>query len=139
MRRGERAFNLPSSVLWLSVVLLAVHGIRAIVSPDADETVVLALAFIPARYGEAADFLPGGWGARFWSPLTYAFLHADILRLGVNLVWMASFGSALAGASARSGSSSSQQSPPLPAPGPLRSQIRATGRSSSARPGRFPG
>jgi membrane associated rhomboid family serine protease len=96
MRRGERAFNLPSSVLWLSVVLLAVHGIRAIISPDADETVVLALAFIPARYGEAAEFLPGGWAARFWSPLSYAFLHADILHLVVNLVWMASFGSALA-------------------------------------------
>ncbi len=96
MRRGERAFNLPSSVLWLSIALLAIHGIRALLDPATDEAVVLAFAFIPVRYEEPADFLPGGWGARLWSPLTYAFLHADILHLGVNLVWMASFGTALA-------------------------------------------
>lgn len=96
MRRGERIFNLPPSVLWLSVALIAVHGVRAIVGPDTDETLVLTFAFIPVRYVEAVGFLPGGWGARLWSPLTYAFLHADLLHLGVNLVWMASFGTPLA-------------------------------------------
>lgn len=96
MRRGERVFNLPPSVLWLSVGLIAVHGVRSLLGPEADETLVLALAFIPARYAEGVDFLPGGWGARLWSPLTYAFVHADLLHLGVNLVWMASFGTPLA-------------------------------------------
>ena len=57
---------------------------------------LLAFAFIPARYGELGALLPGGVAARFWTPVTYAFLHADCVHLVVNLVWMASFGGALA-------------------------------------------
>ncbi len=36
------------------------------------------------------------WLRSFWSPVTYAFLHADWVHLLVNMVWMASFGAALA-------------------------------------------
>ena len=57
---------------------------------------LLAFAFIPARYGESAAMLPGGEAACFWSPLTYAFLHADSSHLIVNLIWMAIFGTPLA-------------------------------------------
>jgi membrane associated rhomboid family serine protease len=57
---------------------------------------LLAFAFIPARYGEIGALLPGGSAARLWTPVTHAFLHADVLHLVVNLVWMASFGGALA-------------------------------------------
>jgi membrane associated rhomboid family serine protease len=90
------ALNLPQIVLWLSVALVAVHGLRQFLDEDADLWVLLAFAFIPARYGEAAAFLPGGVAACLWTPLTYAFLHADWLHLFVNLIWMASFGGALA-------------------------------------------
>ena len=55
-----------------------------------------AFGFMPARYGPAAYILPGGFGACFWTPVSYAFLHADFIHLIVNLIWMASFGSALA-------------------------------------------
>lgn len=90
------AFNLPSPVIWLAAALIAVHGVRQLLGEEADGWVLLAFAFIPERYGEVADMLPGGMAARFWSPLTYSFLHADVLHLVVNLVWMASFGAALA-------------------------------------------
>jgi membrane associated rhomboid family serine protease len=66
------------------------------VSERADEWIVLAFAFIPGRYGDLAGLLPGGVAARFWSPVTYAFLHADALHLLINVVWMAGFGGALA-------------------------------------------
>ena len=89
-------FNLPPAVLWLAVVLAAVHFGRTFLGASADEWILFAFAFIPARYGEIGELLPGGAGARLWSPLTHAFLHADVVHLLVNIVWMASFGTALA-------------------------------------------
>jgi membrane associated rhomboid family serine protease len=95
MRRNP-AVNLPAPVLWLGLVFFAVHALRQLLSAEADRWVLLAFAFIPARYGPLAHELPGGVAACLWSPLTYAFLHADWVHLGVNLIWMASFGGALA-------------------------------------------
>lgn len=89
-------FNLPPVVLWLGAALAAIHGARQLSGQAADTWVLLAFAFIPARYGEIVAVLPGGLAARFWSPVTYALLHADAVHLIVNLVWMASFGGALA-------------------------------------------
>lgn len=90
------ALNLPPAVLWLGIILAAVHGLRQVISEQADSWALLAFAFIPARYGGIAELLPGGLAARFWSPVSYALLHADGTHLLVNLVWMASFGGALA-------------------------------------------
>jgi membrane associated rhomboid family serine protease len=93
---AERAFNIPSCIVWISAVLIAVHVIRQFMSPETEMWFLLTFSFIPARYGDLAAFLPGGVAARYWTPLTYAFLHGDALHLTVNLVWLASFGSALA-------------------------------------------
>jgi membrane associated rhomboid family serine protease len=90
------AVNLPPVIVWLSVALLAIHVVRQFLGAEAEALLVLALAFIPARYGPLAEMLPGGWPAGVWSPATHALLHADWLHLAVNLIWMASFGSALA-------------------------------------------
>lgn len=90
------AINLPPIVLWLAVAFIIVHGARSLLGEEADAWVLLTFAFVPMRYGELASVLPGGAAAWFWSPVTYAFLHADAVHLIVNLVWMASFGSALA-------------------------------------------
>ena len=40
--------------------------------------------------------LPGGFGADLWTFFTYAFLHADLLHLGLNLAWLLPFATALA-------------------------------------------
>lgn len=92
----NRAINLPPVVLWLAVAFIAVHVVRQLVSEATDEWLLLALAFIPSRYGADVAILPGGVAARFWTPVTYAFLHGDVLHLLVNIIWMASFGGALA-------------------------------------------
>lgn len=90
------AVSLPPAVLWLSAFLILVHVVRLGMSAAADEWTLLAFAFIPARYAEGGAMLPGGEAARLWSLISYAFLHADFLHLFVNVIWMASFGGALA-------------------------------------------
>jgi len=91
-----RAINLHPVVLWLAVALIGIHAARQFVGEATDETLLLTFAFIPDRYSSIGEMLPGGEGARYWSPVTYAFLHADALHLLVNIIWMASFGGALA-------------------------------------------
>ena len=91
-----RAINLAPVVTWLAVVFIGVHVLRQFVSEVMDERILYAFAFIPARYQAFGLLLPGGAAARFWSPITYAFLHADAVHLFVNIIWMASFGGALA-------------------------------------------
>jgi membrane associated rhomboid family serine protease len=93
---GTRAINLPPAVVWLAVALVGVHVLRQFLDPDQDQWLLLAVAFIAERYGPLGDQLPGGAAARLWSPVSYAFLHADFMHLLVNLIWMASFGGALA-------------------------------------------
>jgi membrane associated rhomboid family serine protease len=96
----QPAFNLPPVIVWSAGLLLAIHVVMQLllqlVSFDLYAELLLALAYIPARYGEAADILPGGTAARLWTPFTYALLHGGWLHLAVNLLWMASFGSAVA-------------------------------------------
>ncbi len=80
--------------------LLAVHALRMLVLTDQqDLSLLLTFAFIPARYGfdqSTGGSLPGGFGADLWTFFTYAFLHADLLHIGVNLAWLLPFGTALA-------------------------------------------
>lgn len=92
----ERIFNLPPAIVWLGAAMIAVQAARMAMAAEAEAWLILAFAFLPARYHGAAALLPGGEGAELWTPLTYALLHGDWLHLLVNLVWMASFGSAVA-------------------------------------------
>ena len=39
---------------------------------------------------------PGGFGADLWTFFSYAFIHADLTHLGLNLAWLVPFGTALA-------------------------------------------
>jgi membrane associated rhomboid family serine protease len=60
---------------------------------------LLTFAFIPARYDTdvlVRGSLPGGFGADLWTFFTYAFLHADLLHIAVNLAWLLPFGTAVA-------------------------------------------
>jgi membrane associated rhomboid family serine protease len=91
-----RAINLPAVVLWLAAAFIGVHVVRTFLSEANDEWVLGAFAFIPSRYGAPAGYYPGGVGAEIWTPITHAFLHADYVHLFVNIIWMASFGGALA-------------------------------------------
>ena len=66
---------------------------------DIDRILVWTFAFVPARYDASAltdGLLPGGWGAEIWSFFTYALLHADLMHLGFNAVWLLAFASPVA-------------------------------------------
>jgi membrane associated rhomboid family serine protease len=97
---SEPMFNLPSAVVATVAVLVTVHAVRMLVLTDEqDLRFVLAFAFIPARYDldlAVVGSLPGGFGADLWTFFTYAFLHADLLHIAVNVAWLVPFGAALA-------------------------------------------
>ena len=99
-QRSEPMFNVPPVVVATVGVLLLVHGLRMLILTDAEDLkFLLTFAFIPARYD--SDLLiggsfPGGFGADLWTFVTYAFLHADLLHIGLNIAWLLPFGTALA-------------------------------------------
>lgn len=94
----QPVLNLPPVVSVLIAVLLAIHVVRVFwLSQNADIQVLLDFAFIPLRTFQPdvlGDMAPGG--ARLWSFLTYAFLHADWAHVGINCVWIAAFGTPVA-------------------------------------------
>ncbi len=85
-------FNIPPVVIATVVVLVLVHALRMLVLSDAgDLRFLLTFAFIPARYDTdlvLGGSFPGGLGADLWTFFTYAFLHADLLHIGLNLAWL---------------------------------------------------
>lgn len=90
---------MPPVVIATIALLIAVHALRVLVlTEDQDTQFLLTFAFIPARYGATglAGPLPGGFGAELWTFFTYAFIHADLLHIGLNLAWLLPFGTALA-------------------------------------------
>jgi membrane associated rhomboid family serine protease len=97
---SEPMFNVPWVVIATVAVLVLVHVLRVyVLTDDQDVQFLLAFAFIPARYGTdlaVSGALPGGFGADLWTFFTYAFIHADLMHLGLNLAWLVPFGTALA-------------------------------------------
>ena len=96
----EPIFNVPMVVLATVGVLILVHALRMLVlTDDQDVNFLLTFAFIPARYSADAGIagaFPGGFAADLWTFFTYAFIHADLMHLGLNLAWLIPFGTALA-------------------------------------------
>ncbi len=98
-RIREPIFNMPPVVIATVAVLVLIHALRMFVLTDEqDLQFLLTFAFIPARYGGdiSATALPGGFGADLWTFFSYAFLHADLMHLGLNLAWLLPFATALA-------------------------------------------
>jgi membrane associated rhomboid family serine protease len=97
---SEPMFNVPPAVLATVAVLVLVHAARMLLLTDREDVqFLLTFAFIPARYDAdvlVRGSLPGGFGADLWTFFTYAFLHADLLHIAVNLAWLLPFGTALA-------------------------------------------
>ena len=93
-------FNVPPVVVATVLVLLLVHALRMLVLTDPeDQQFLLTFAFIPARYDTdllVGGSFPGGFGADLWTFFSYAFIHADLMHIGLNLAWLLPFGTALA-------------------------------------------
>jgi membrane associated rhomboid family serine protease len=96
MTRAEPALNVPRVVSGLAALLTGVQAVKSFLPDETKITLLLALAFIPARYSGAALELPGGYLTAVTSFVTYMMVHAGWVHLAVNLMWMLAFGSALA-------------------------------------------
>ena len=96
MATTEPILNVPRSVVGVAAILTGVQLIRGLLPDELDLTLLLALAFIPARYSGAALELPGGYLTAVTSFVTYMMVHAGWVHLVVNLLWMLAFGSAVA-------------------------------------------
>jgi len=91
--RREPVFNLPAVVLALIAACVGIHVLRVyLLTPDQDFAVLLRAAFIPIRY--SGQFHLDVWA--FTSPFTYTLLHGSFTHVGVNMIWLAAFGSPLA-------------------------------------------
>jgi membrane associated rhomboid family serine protease len=99
-KRSEPMFNVPPAVLATVAILVLVHALRVLILTDAEDVrFLLTFAFIPARYDAtlvAGGSFPGGAGADVWTFFSYAFLHADLLHIVINVAWLLPFGTALA-------------------------------------------
>jgi membrane associated rhomboid family serine protease len=95
---SEPILNVPAVVSAIIGALVIVHAVRTLwLTPDEDFNFILEFAFIPARYSHASsEAFPGGLGADIWTFVTHAFIHADVIHLGVNIAWLLPFGSAVA-------------------------------------------
>nr|WP_029005136.1 rhomboid family intramembrane serine protease [Azorhizobium doebereinerae] len=94
----QPVFNIPGIVATLAVAMLAIQFVREYILDDSANIEVLGLfAFVPGRYDPTAPFhLPGGIGAEIWTFVTYAFLHANWVHVGVNMIWMLAFATPVA-------------------------------------------
>ncbi len=99
------------------LALVLVHLFRQMLEPDADFRLIAEMAFVPANFsasfateniwraarlaverGEASTgevALLVGMSPRWWTPLTYSFLHGSFTHIAVNGVWMLAFGTAV--------------------------------------------
>ncbi len=93
-------FNVPTVVVAILAVLFFIQAVREWALTDEQNLdVLLYFAFIPARYDATVlgqESFPGGLGPQIWTFLTYAFLHADFMHVGVNSIWLLPFGAAMA-------------------------------------------
>ncbi len=89
-------FNIPASVVAVALALGVLHVVRVVLPPDQSQAMLLALAFIPARYAAFMPQLPGGEWSGVTSFITYMFVHGDATHLMINMAWMLAFGSAVA-------------------------------------------
>ena len=92
---SEPMFNVPPVVLATVAVLVLVHAARTLLLTDREDVqFLLTFAFIPVRYDNDVlvhGSFSGGFGADLWTFFTYAFLHADLLHIAVNLAWLLPF------------------------------------------------
>ncbi len=91
----EPLFRAPKVVLILIAVLVCVHVAILLAGEDWRIWSLYALSFIPARISGGAPF-PAILGSQIWSFVTYGLLHANVMHLFFNSLWLLVFGSVVA-------------------------------------------
>lgn len=99
------------------LALVLVHLLREMLDPETDFRLIAGFAFVPANFslpfaaddiwraarlavergeGSSGEFaLLIGLSPRWWTPLTYSFLHGGFTHIAVNGVWLLAFGTAV--------------------------------------------
>ncbi len=99
-QQKQPILNAPSIVVNSIAALALVHVVRLFLAEDAERTLLIWGAFIPARYGVASDGVlytfPGAPLTDVTSLLTYGLLHGDALHLIMNSIWLLAFGTPVA-------------------------------------------
>lgn len=95
MNNSQPVTHIPASVVFVSVLLVAIHLFRELLSANEDLQLLMRFAFIPLRY-TAGSAYPGGEPAQIWTFVSYALLHGGAAHLTINVLWFACFGTALA-------------------------------------------
>ena len=91
----EPVFLMPGAVSVLIVLMLAIHGVFEFGLDERGKLEVWGwFGFVPARFYD--PFLPGGMLPLLWTPVTHAFLHGDWGHVGLNVAWLAIFGTPIA-------------------------------------------
>ncbi len=94
--KREPIFNVPGSVVALIAIFIAVHVVRQFLPVAEDNWLVVAMAFVPARYAGYADQIAGGQIAALTSFLTHMLVHGNLTHLMFNSAWFLAFGGAIA-------------------------------------------
>ncbi|QXX73718.1 rhomboid family intramembrane serine protease [Methylovirgula sp. HY1] len=115
----EKIFNLPAVVLAAVVLLVGIHVLRGFLPLESNLALLREFGFVPGRFtyafdphpvvvaldaarqksefdGEIAGYFLGNGKPLWWTPLTYAFLHASYLHVGFNCLWLVAFGAPVA-------------------------------------------
>lgn len=90
-KKSEPILNLPPGIKYLSLVLLALMGLRYVLADETMYDVYMRFGFVPAYY---SGVMAADWRAAV-APVTHMFLHGGWLHIGVNIGMLMAFGSAL--------------------------------------------
>ena len=94
--KNSPIFNAPDAVKWIAGVTLLAHIGRVYLLSDDDALSLLVdMAFIPARYSEASLAAHGLRWPLFSTPVTYLVVHGDFTHLLVNVLMFLAFGAAV--------------------------------------------
>jgi len=118
--RREKIFNIPGVVVGIVGLLVAIHGVREILTPETNAEILQLFAFVPGRFTfvfdpdavaealnqlartdddlkvQIARYFLGDGSMQWWTPLTYALLHGSWGHVVLNALWFVAFGAALA-------------------------------------------
>lgn len=96
MERREPIFNAPGAVMGLIALLVVVQGGLSLLNDEDEMRMLLALAFIPARFTDLSGEIPGGPWAAWTSFVTHIVVHGGYMHLAINCAWLLAFGGAVA-------------------------------------------
>ncbi|RCS22008.1 rhomboid family intramembrane serine protease [Phyllobacterium salinisoli] len=94
-RTSEPVFNIPGIILVLIALCVVAFLAQDYILDDQQNLwVMMNLAYWPVRFSQGGGF---GDPAAWLTAVTYSFLHGGFAHIAVNMVWLAAFGSPLAG------------------------------------------